>query len=120
MQPLSDERWAVIEAHVMHTGSTDLDHVIGTALMAPELVEECRHLRDKVDRLQTFADRLADRAGENYQRVIRAEQRVAELHDMLERVQWGNTGACPECKRLPPTHALDCALDAALRGAGGE
>lgn len=50
--------------------------------------------------------------------VDRLRGAVDTLYDMLERVQWGNTGACPECKALPPTHGPGCALDAALRGAG--
>jgi hypothetical protein len=43
--PLSDERLAEIRRHVMHTGPTDLGHVIGTALMAPELLAEVERLR---------------------------------------------------------------------------
>lgn len=46
------------------------------------------------------------------------EERVATLRDLLERVQWGNTGACPECGRMSPTHAAGCDLAAALRDAG--
>jgi hypothetical protein len=42
---------------------------------------------------------------------------VATLHDMLERAQWGNTGACPECGRVySKGHEPDCRLAAALRG----
>lgn len=43
--PLSDERLAEIRWHVMHEGPTDLGHVIGTALMAPELLAEVERLR---------------------------------------------------------------------------
>jgi hypothetical protein len=70
-------------------------------------------LTQENDRLQPYADRLADRAGENYQRAIRAEKRNAELVKVLRRAEWGNS-RCPECYSLPPTHYPDCDMDAAL------
>jgi hypothetical protein len=44
-EPMSDERLVEVRRHVMHTGPTDLGHVIGTALMAPELLAEVERLR---------------------------------------------------------------------------
>ena len=129
--PLSDEQLAEIRAHqadhhVVHQ-TVQLDRLAAFVLAADadELIAEVDRLRAENDRLQSYADRLADRAGENYQRAQRAEKRSATLHDLLERVQWGNTGACPECGRmwLPGNtagHAPDCALDAALNSSQEE
>lgn len=50
-EPMSDERLAEIRRHVMYEGPTDLGHVIGTALTAPELLAEVERLRARIAEL---------------------------------------------------------------------
>jgi hypothetical protein len=76
--------------------------------------------------IETYAD--IEAAGDDIPHLLaeveRLRARVAALEGVLRSVEWfGDTGddrwySCPSCGQHQPYHAPDCALDAALRGAG--
>lgn len=114
--PLSEERIAEMrefwDGH--EDGDTSDDRAVWRFVhhASLDLLDEVERLRALVRDLnaalvakQQEGDSLA-----GHYVAIRAEnQSLRDHHYSLD--------ACPECGRLPPDHALDCALDAALRGA---
>ena len=80
----------------------------------PDLLDEVERLRALVPDLNAALvakQQEGDRLAGDYVAIRAENQSLRDHHYSLD--------ACPECGRLPPDHALDCALDAALRGAGG-
>ena len=93
--PLSEER-----------DLTNIDRLrIGALHVEPPFADE--DLLDEITALESELERL--------------RARNAELVEVLRSVEWfGDTGddrwySCPSCGQHQPYHALDCALDAALR-----
>lgn len=106
--PLSAERLAEIRRHVMHTGPTDLGHVIGTALTAPELLAEVERLRSWLRECSVAmggdgsddsllglvyccgaGNEALKQIGREQAEVDRLRARVAELEALLRSVEWG-------------------------------
>jgi len=111
--PLSEER-----------DLTNIDRLrIGALHVEPpfadeDLLDEITALETEVERLRALVRDLnaalvakqqeGDRLAGNYVAIRAENQSLRDHHYSLD--------ACPECGRLPPDHALDCALDAELRG----
>jgi len=118
-EPMSDERLAEVRRHVMHTGPTDLGHVIGTALMAPELLAEVERLREQT---ATSADTASVEA---LSEVERLRARVVQMGRLLRRLEWQGRSrwdyeypACPDCRSIEEDgHEPYCELYAELREA---
>ena len=72
-------------------------------------VERLRALVRDLNAALVAKQQEGDRLAGNYVAIRAENQSLRDHHYSLD--------ACPECGRLPPDHALDCALDAALRGA---
>lgn len=120
MTPLSDERLAQLRERWERGDAVGWDEAVDTI---GEAVQAIAELIEEVERLRSELAAIPGPWESN--RMFIAERddlraRNAELVDLLERVQWGNTGACPECHALPPRHAPACVLAAALRGEDGE
>lgn len=90
-------------------------------------------LEEQNARWQVMVDRMAEKAADNLLRARAAERRVAELVAVLREVEWNGAevltvasyppnvvAVCPICQKPKKSghHYSDCALDAALRGAG--
>lgn len=98
---LNDERLESIRGHLACTVNPSL-------LAARALLDEVDRLRADISVLETLNSAILKEFQE-------FRVRIATLHDLLERTQWGNTGACPECGRMPESgHHRHCALGAAL------
>ena len=99
---------------VLQRNSDNYAFIAAARTDMPDLLAEVERLRALVPDLNAALvakQQEGDRLAGDYVAIRAENQSLRDHHYSLD--------ACPECGRLPPDHALDCALDAALRGAGG-
>lgn len=107
---MDDTKSAVVERLISEAGRSDVD--LRIELGAARVARDC--YKDLADRLESESDEWRDKA-------LRLVTKYAPLVAVLRAVEWQDRDVvpyCPSCYGYKDNgHAVDCALDSALRTA---